>query len=88
MFLFLSGVVMAGCFVAATFFVRYRRRSGDRFFVFFAIAFALLGLERLGLAVRNAPEEPHTGMYFLRLAAFVLIIIAILDKNRGGSRDV
>jgi hypothetical protein len=85
-FLFLSGVLLMGCFVLAAFFLRYWRRTDDRFFALFSIAFALLGLERLGLALRNAPEEPLAGMYFIRLAAFLLIIIAILDKNRGTSR--
>jgi hypothetical protein len=87
MFLFLSGIIMMGCFVAAAFFARYWRRTGDRFFILFLIAFVLLGLERLGLAIFNTPEEPQSGMYYLRLAAFLVIIAAIVDKNRAGSRD-
>lgn len=86
MFLFFSGTLMAGCFVAAAFFVRYWLRTRDRFFIFFAAAWILLGAERLGLAIVNQPEEPAAHMYFLRLAAFLLIIIAILDKNRVRAR--
>jgi hypothetical protein len=52
----------------------------------FSVAWVLLGLERLGLAIRNTPEEPRAGMYFIRLAAFLLIICAILYKNRAPSR--
>lgn len=83
MFLFLSGMLMMGCWVLAAFFWRYWTRTGDRFFVLFSIAWLLLGGERFGLAVINLPEEPRAGMYFLRLAAFLLIIIAIVDKNRS-----
>ncbi|HKU68828.1 MAG TPA: DUF5985 family protein [Candidatus Baltobacteraceae bacterium] len=86
MFLFLSGMLMMGCFVLAVFFWRFWMRTSDRFFVLFAIAWVLLGLERLGLAIVNAPEEPRAGMYFVRLAAFLLIIVAIVDKNRAPSR--
>lgn len=86
MFLFFSGMLMMGCLILAAFFLRYGRRTGDRFFNLFAVAFVLLAFERLGLALVNAPEEPRSAMYFLRLAAFLLIIVAILDKNRANSR--
>lgn len=86
MFLFLSGMLMMGCLVLAAFFWRFWARTGDRFFILFSIAWVLLGGERLGLAIRNTPEEPRAGMYFVRLAAFLLIIIAILYKNRATSR--
>ncbi len=86
MFLFLSGVLMMGCLVLAVFFWRFWVRTGDRFFIMFSIAWVLLGAERLGLALRNTPEEPRAGMYFIRLAAFLLIIGAILYKNRASSR--
>ena len=85
MFLFFSGALMMGCFVVAAFFWRYWRRTADSFFLMFTAAWTLLGLERLGLAIRNEPEEPKAGMYFIRLAAFVLILIAIIAKNRKGS---
>lgn len=86
MFLFLSGMLMMGFLVAAVFFWRFWARTGDRFFILFSIAWLLLGGERLGLAIRNTPEEPRAGMYFIRLAAFLLIIGAILYKNRASSR--
>ena len=86
MFLFLSGMLMMGFLVAAVFFWRIWALTGDRFFILFSIAWLLLGGERLGLAIRNTPEEPRAGMYFIRLAAFLLIIGAILYKNRAASR--
>ena len=86
MFLFLSGMLMMGFLVAAVFFWRFWARTRDPFFILFSIAWMLLGGERLGLALRNTPEEPRAGMYFIRLAAFLLIIVAILYKNRASSR--
>jgi hypothetical protein len=83
MFLFTSGLLMMGCLVAAAFFFRFWRRTGDRFFFLFGFGWLLLGGERLGLAIINAPEEPRVGMYFIRLAGFLLILIAIIDKNRS-----
>jgi hypothetical protein len=82
-FVFLSGMLLMGCFIAALFFFRFWRRTGDRFFFIFTMAWLLLGGERLGLAIINAPEEPRVGMYFVRLAGFLLILIAIIDKNRA-----
>jgi hypothetical protein len=81
-FLFLSGAIMIGCFVAAAFFLRFWRRTSDAFFLMFGVAWLLLGLERLGLAALNQPEEPRVGLYFIRLIAFALIIVAIVYKNR------
>jgi hypothetical protein len=85
MFLFLSGMLFLGCLVLAAFFLRFWRRTGDRFFLMFAIAWVFFALERLGLAILNAPEEPAARMYFLRLAGFLVIIVAILDKNRAAA---
>lgn len=86
MFLLLNGVLLTGYLVAAAFFWRYWRRTADWFFLAFSAAFVLLGVERLGLALLNTPEEPKAGMYFARLAAFLLIIAAIVGKNHKVSR--
>jgi len=72
--------------VAALFFTMSWRRSGDRFFLIFALAFTLLGIERLILGILNLPESPLLSIYIVRLIAFLLIIIAIVDKNRTSLR--
>ncbi|HET9029278.1 MAG TPA: DUF5985 family protein [Candidatus Aquilonibacter sp.] len=84
MYLFLNGVVAMGCFVAALFFGRMGKRTADRFFLLFAIAFWLLGLERLLLSWLNAPETTTPAIYLMRLAAFLCIIFAIVSKNVEG----
>jgi hypothetical protein len=48
----------------------------------FAAAFLLLGITRLGLAFSQDLAEGHTLWYSVRLTAFLVIIVAIVDKNR------
>lgn len=50
----------------------------------FALAFWLLGLQRLVFAFTELVEEGRTGLYLVRLFAFLLILWAIIDKNRAG----
>lgn len=83
---FLSGAVSFGFFIAALFFLRFWRRTGDALFAAFAGAFALLGLNQALLVVINVPAEERSWVYLLRIAAFVLILTAIAHKNRAGSR--
>jgi hypothetical protein len=78
----LSGAVGAGSLVAALVFLRYWRDTRDRFFLFFASSFALESLSRflLGAAERGGEDTPL--FYLIRLAAYALILVAIVDKNR------
>jgi len=78
---FLSGAITFGFTIAALFFARFWRRSGDSLFLAFAVAFALLGLNQALLVLTDIPVEERSPLYLLRLAAFVLIIFAILKKN-------
>jgi hypothetical protein len=70
--------------VVGLFFLRFWRDTGDRLFLIFALAFWLLGLTRLALAFTTYPSESQSGIYLVRLLAFVLILVAIIDKNRAG----
>jgi hypothetical protein len=81
--LFLGGMLAMGYLVAATFFLRYWRRTRERLFVIFAVALLILAIQRLLLAVNLAIIEDQTWYYGLRLLAFVLILFAIVDKNRA-----
>lgn len=76
----LGGVVMA-CAVAGLCFIRFYRKTRDRLFWMFAAAFWILGLNWLGLAFTER-NEVRTALYFVRTLAFVLILVAIIDKNR------
>ncbi|HEV2295551.1 MAG TPA: DUF5985 family protein [Tepidisphaeraceae bacterium] len=82
---FMLGGLVMGCFVAALFFLRFWRKTRDRLFAIFAVAFSLLGANWLGLAFTQE-NETNTWYYAVRLLAFVLILFAIIDKNRAGRR--
>jgi Family of unknown function (DUF5985) len=86
MYQLITGMLTVLSLVAALFFTMSWRRSGDRFFLIFALAFTLLGIERLILGILNLPESPLLSIYVVRLIAFLLIIIAIVDKNRTSLR--
>ena len=82
----LSCVIFALALTASLYFVKFWRQSQDRLFAIFALAFAVLGTSRLVLAVLDEDNEARTWVYALRLAAFVLIVAAVIDKNRASSR--
>lgn len=82
---FLSGAVAFGFVVCGLFFLRFWRRTRDLFFLPFALAFALLGVGQGILALANIPTEERVPIYLIRLAAFALILFAILRKNRSAS---
>lgn len=80
--LVLSGSLLLGYAVIGLFFLRYWRKTGDRLFGIFAIAFWVLMIERFLLLIVDASHEDRPYIYSVRLVAFLLIIIAIIDKNR------
>ena len=86
MMLVLAGAMVAGYTVAALFFLRFWRRSNDRLFAMFGVAFLLLGVQRLSLAVLVGEGAPAVWPYVVRLVAFLLILWAVVDKNRSGAR--
>lgn len=80
---FLSGALFVSYLAAGLFFLRFWKRTGDRLFAIFALAFSVFGTERLLLALTNPADEFRPYIYLVRLFAFLLIIIAIIDKNRS-----
>lgn len=80
---FIAGLLVMGYAVAALFFGRFWRETGDRLFVFFAAAFALLAVQRGLLAIGPMLPLDSIWYYLLRLVAFLLIVAAIVDKNRA-----
>lgn len=79
---FLTGAITAASLVVALVFLRFWRSSHDRFFLFFSFAFALEALSRAWLGMRQGIGEDSPVIYLPRLLAYVLILIAIVDKNR------
>lgn len=78
---FISGLITMGFLVAALSFLKFWRRTRDGLFAAFAGAFALLAVNQ-ALAQLAALGREETGyVWLLRLAAFLLIIVAIIKKN-------
>lgn len=82
---FLSGAITAGFIVASLFFFSFWRRTRDSLFAAFGAAFLLLAANQALITLAGIPEEHRSWVYLLRLAAFALLIFAIVRKNIGGS---
>jgi Ca2+/Na+ antiporter len=80
----LTGATIMACFVVGLFFLRFWKRTRDRLFAMFAAAFWLMAVNRIVLVSLDEESEFRTPVYAVRLLAFVIILIAIIDKNRGG----
>ena len=79
---FISGAIAMGYIVGGIFFLRFWRDTRDRLFAWFGAAFFLLALQRIALECTRDVSERATLWYFVRLLAFLIIIYAIVDKNR------
>ena len=83
---FIFGVITMGYVVAGLFFAKFWSRSRDPLFAIFAVAFWLLALNQTIVAVIDVPREEQSLAYLLRLAAFILIAVAIVQKNVAARR--
>jgi hypothetical protein len=79
---FFYGATAMGCAIAALFFLRFWRESLDRLFLLFALAFWMLAFNYAVLGTVAFATEWRVYVFLVRLAAFCLIIFAIIDKNR------
>lgn len=82
MFDFTSGLITMGFLVSGLFFFRYFWRTHDLLFAAFAAAFWLLAANQALLVFADVGEEERSLLFLLRVAAFGLIIAAIVFKNR------
>jgi Family of unknown function (DUF5985) len=81
---FLAGAIAMAYLVACLFFLKFWRRSGDRLFLAFAVSFALLSAQRVALAALAHDPGSALPLYGVRALAFIIILLAIIDKNRPG----
>ena len=79
---FLLGA-LAMAFLASAMFARFYKRTHDRFFLFFSIAFAIMSANQLALMILGEESEFRSWLYMFRLVAFLVILGAIWDKNRN-----
>lgn len=76
-----SGAITMGYLVAGLFFLRFWFRTRDGLFAAFAAAFWLLALNQAVTTLSGVPREELSWVYLLRVAAFTLIIVAVVRKN-------
>jgi hypothetical protein len=79
---FLQTVSATAAFVIALVFFRFWRDSRDRLFASFGAAFTLLSLSWTLLALFSPTEEARPYIYAIRLLAFTILIVGIVDKNK------
>jgi hypothetical protein len=85
----LTGAIAMASFVIALLFLRFWRDARDRFFLYFALSFAIEGAHRLVSAFVLSNQEDSPLHYLIRLLSYGLILWAILEKNwpRAKSRN-
>jgi hypothetical protein len=81
----LLGAIAMASLVVALFFLRFWKDTRDLFFLFFAISFFVEGLNRAALGLSSNPNEDRPLFYFVRFLSFILILVAIVYKNRTKS---
>jgi hypothetical protein len=84
---FIGGALTLGFWIAALFFLKFWRKTQDRLFAIFSLAFWMMGANRVLITLVKVDEARFPFFYVVRLIAYVLIIYAIIDKNRASSRQ-
>lgn len=79
---FISGATTSASLVVALLFFRYWRQTADRLFLMFSGGFLVFAISRVILAFLEEDDEGRVFVYAFRLLAFLLILAAIIDKNR------
>jgi len=81
-----QAIAATATWASGLFFLRFWRESRDALFAFFGVAFWLLALSWGLLAFFDFREESQPYVYGIRLIAFLLLIVAMINKNRDVGR--
>jgi hypothetical protein len=76
------GAVAMAFAVAGMIFFRFWRKTGDRLFGLFALSFFVSAANRIASGIAINQGYSGDSFYWIRFAAFALILAAILEKNR------
>lgn len=79
---FLLGVIATASVTAAAFFWKFWKQTHDVLFLAFSAAFLVEGINRVCVLLLERPNEGHPFIYIVRFLAFLLILLAIANKNR------
>lgn len=77
----LMGATASLSLVISLFFLHFWRSTHDRFFLFLSVSFVLQAADRLLQGYAWGPEELPM-LYAVRIVAYTLILVAVLDKNK------
>jgi hypothetical protein len=80
---FLLGVIVTASLTAGAFFLKFWRKTHDLLFLGFAAAFIIEGINRTGFLFLEQPNEGTPLAYTIRLFSYLLILAAIIQKNRA-----
>ena len=84
----LMGATAALSLVIGLFFLRFWRNTHDRFFLFLSASFVLQGIDRLLQHGEWQWPRDTAAQYTLRVLAYMLILAAVLYKNRAPIKRV
>lgn len=81
------GAVVFAELIASLFFLKSWKTTRDNFFLFFALSFVLDAASRILLTITDRTTDMTNTdyaplVYIVRLLSFLLIIFAIVQKNR------
>jgi hypothetical protein len=79
---FFYGATALGALVAATHFLRFYKVGSDRLLMCFSVAFVLIGAQ----AVILSTHAPQPIAFAMRLLAFLIILVGIIDKNQRAKK--
>ena len=79
---FLLGIVVSMFLTASAFFLKFWRQTRDILFLGFSAAFLIEGCNRMTFLLLESPNDGHPLIYTVRLVSYLLILAAIIQKNR------
>ncbi|MGH8176403.1 MAG: DUF5985 family protein [Steroidobacter sp.] len=80
---FFLGVIVTTSLTAAAFFLKFWKQTRDLLFLGFGAAFLIEGFNRLAFLFLESPNEGDPLIYGVRLFSYLLILAAIINKNRA-----
>lgn len=80
---FLLGIIVTCSLVAAAFFFKFWKQTRAPLFLAFTLAFVIEGANRVGFLLLPAPGLGNDLIYGVRLVSYLLILAAIVHRNRA-----
>jgi hypothetical protein len=79
---FLLGVIVTGSAIVSAFFFKFWRQTRDTLFLGFGAAFMIEAVNRSAFLFLPVPDEGNPVIYIVRLLSYLLLLAAIVNKNR------